>query len=215
MHQTTRLMGKVMMAILRECFLSPWFAFGLCLRLSLVVACAQVAADIWYVPFFNATVGATFFDPWQIWAEIGGSPKAFPYGYAMWLIFLPFFGLQTLLGISGSWFYFATIFAVELLMMVILRLLAIDKSGNFVVLLFWLSPIALVPAYAYGFNDIIPAAFMVGSVYAVRQNWWALAGLLLAVAVSAKLSMIVAVPIFLLYFLNKASVREALPKICI
>lgn len=199
------------MAQFRNWSTSPWFWLGIFVRLALIMLCVQAAANNWYVPFFETTFGTALIDPWASWAAAGGSSEAFPYGYVMWLVFLPLFAMQAVLAIDGGWFYFATLMIAELILCTMLVQLA-EQKRVLVVWLYWLSPIALIPAYAYGFNDIIPITLLVGAVYAVRINRWKSTGVLLALAVAAKLSMLVAVPIFLLYFLNKASVRQALPQ---
>jgi uridine kinase len=200
------------MAVLRDWAVTPWFWLGLGLRLLLVTLCVQLAADNWYVPFFETTFGATLHDPWQVWAAAGGRPEAFPYGYVMWLAFMPLYAVQSLLTFDGAWFYFKTLLIFELILFFFLVKLTGEKR-HLIASLYWLSPIALFPAYAYGFNDIVPVAMLMATVYALSIRYWKTAGLLLALAVSCKLSMVVAVPIFLLYFINKASVRYALPMV--
>ncbi len=192
----------------------PSFWIGCALRGLLLAAFVPVAASDLYVPFFEATVGQSLFDPWLVWANLGGQAAAFPYGFAMWLVFLPGFALQAILPIEGLTLYFATLFIWEFALLLVLARL-VDEKARRVLTLFWLSPITLVATYVYGYNDIVAVGFLMAAILCLHNRRWVWAGLFLAFAVSAKLSMMVALPIVALYFINKPPVRKHSVKIAL
>jgi uridine kinase len=190
---------------------TPSFWIGCALRGLLLATFVPVAASDLYVPFFEATVGQSLFDPWLVWANLGGQADAFPYGFAMWLVFLPGFALQAILPIEGLALYFATLFVWEFVLLTILVRL-VDEKPQSVLDLFWLSPITLMATYVYGYNDIIAVGFLLAAILGLQARRWVMAGVVLAFAISAKLSMLVALPIVALYFLNKPPVRRHIAK---
>jgi uridine kinase len=79
-------------------------------------------------------------------------------------------------------------------------------------LAYWLSPIIILASYGLGLNDLIPALLLCLSIVFVRQVELKLAGALLAAAISAKLSMVVALPFFVIYLFNNRPLSTRLPK---
>jgi len=73
---------------------------------------------------------------------------------------------------------------------------------------YWMSPIVIVASYLLGLNDLIPVLFLILSLYCVRQYKLLLAGVLCVAAISAKLSMVIALPFFLIYLLHNKSLHQ-------
>jgi len=195
---------------MRDLFAHPLFLLGLAIRLFLIVALAPHAVGDWYIPFIDVSTSQFTLDPWATWLEAGGTPDAFPYGYAMWLVFLPFslaakvFGLSQLLG------YALTLLAADILLLLLLHLLLPGRQ-RLVLVAYWLSSIVILASYGFGYNDLIPVTLLTLSLYFTRRVMLPVAGAACAAAISAKLSMVVALPFFLVYLYNNRALRERLP----
>jgi uridine kinase len=164
------------------------------------------AAKDLYIPFLDATVSAYSANPWSEWMLSGGKEASFPYGLAMYMTFFPMFLIGDLLSLTPFLSYFATILIVEFALLVALTA-TMKRDHKLITILFWLSPVNLVALYFYGFNDIVPVTFLFWSIYFLYKNNWFGAGVMIAFAVSAKVSMIIALPVVCLYFLNNSNLR--------
>ncbi|MCS6520876.1 uridine kinase, partial [Burkholderia thailandensis] len=74
---------------MKPIFAKPTFWVGLLLRVALVELVIPHASQVWYVPFMEVTSRHLSWDPWAVFIQAGGAERAFPYGYAMWIAFLP------------------------------------------------------------------------------------------------------------------------------
>lgn len=192
---------------MKKLFLHPVFFLGLAIRLALIVGMTPIAVTTWYAPFINTSISALTFDPWSAWLAIGGDPAAFPYGYAMWLAFLPLSVIGATTGFPVHYAYDFTILAADLCLLVTLNYL-VSKRQKLILLAYWLSPIIIVASYGLGLNDLIPAVFLILSILLVRRIKLIHAGIFLAAAISAKLSMVVAVPFFAIYLIHNRALRQ-------
>ena len=192
-------------------FTHPMFAIGLAIRLLLVALLAPHAMVDWYLPFLDTSLHTFSTDPWSDWLAQGGSLVAFPYGYAMWLIFLPLTTLAKLLGLAQFTGYAATLLACDIALMWVLTKL-LPERHRLLLATYWLSPIVILPTYALGLNDLIPVLLLSLSIYWIREHRFQLAGALCAAALSAKLSMVVALPLVMLYLYNNRPLRQHLMK---
>jgi uridine kinase len=195
---------------MKKIFLHPMFMIGLAVRLVLIVCMAPLAVTEWYAPFLDVSTSVLTADPWSIWIARGGTPVAFPYGYAMWVAFLPMTLVAKLIALPLLYAYQLTILFADLCLLLTLRRLLPDRQ-RLLLLAYWLSPIVILASYGFGLNDLIPALLLCLSLVFVRQIKLKLAGALLAAAISAKLSMIVALPFFAIYLFNNRTLRNRLP----
>lgn len=197
------------MELIKQISWQRLFLAGVFARLSLIVLVEPSAAITFYIPFLDSGVSAFSLNPWFAWKSSGGSELAFPYGMAMYLVFVPAFWVGDFLSVPPYLSYFLTIFFMEFLLLIGLTKL---MKGNIslITALFWVSPVNLAALYCYGFNDIVPASFLFWSVWLLYNQRWLGSGILLAFAVSAKLSMIIACPVILLYFLKNSNLRSYL-----
>lgn len=186
---------------------NPMLWVGVALRLSLSVWGDSQPAAEWYVPFLRQAMTWNTLDPWFSWLSISGEPIAFPYGLAMFLAFLPLTGVSAALGIGEVWGYFATLFVADCVIFGLL-LRRLPNRVNLVLATYWLSPILLYATYWLGRNDVVPVALLMVMLLMIRSGWWVGAGLILIVAISAKMSMIVVVPFVVIYFLHNPIVRR-------
>jgi hypothetical protein len=202
-------MGITKMTSLQKLVSSPYFWLGFFLKILIVLSFESYAINQWYGPFLYETSQNLKFDPWKVWVDGGGGLEAFPYGYVMWIAFLPAIFLANLLGFEVLIAYFITIFIADLLLCLVLINLLTNKA-TLVLKIYWLSPIILV-SYALGLNDLIPALFLVLALFFIKNNRFAFSAAALVCAISAKISMLVALPFFIIYIFNNKSHRHHLP----
>lgn len=194
---------------MKTTFLNPLFLLGLVIRLLLVMLVLPTPVSQWYVPFLDVSTSHFSLDPWRVWLEQGGTPAAFPYGYVMWLAFLPASVLCKLTGIPVLFGYGATLIAADIGLLALLRTM-LDATNRLLLATYWLSPIVIVASYVFGFNDLLPVLFLTLSLYFVRHARLAWAGAVCMAAISAKLSMVIALPFFIIYLLHNRPIRHHL-----
>ena len=188
----------------------PLFLLGLLIRIGLIFSIQPLAVTDWYEPFLNMSTMQVTFDPWATWLEQGGAPEAFPYGYVMWLAFIPFTLLFKLVGLPLVYGYGFTLLLADFCLLIVLRKLK-PKRDRLLLAVYWLSPIVLFATYGLGFNDLIPVLILALSLYFTRQRMLFLAGALSIAAISAKFSMLIALPFFLIYLFHNSALRQLLP----
>ena len=196
---------------MKKLLLHPFFMIGLAIRLALIVGVTPFAVTTWYVPFLDVSTTVLTLDPWSAWIVSNGDPVAFPYGYAMWLAFLPLSLAAKMTGLPLLYAYDLTLLAADFCLLLTLHRLLPNRK-QLLLLVYWLSPIIILASYGLGLNDLIPALLLVLSIVFVRRIELKLAGILLAAAISAKLSMVVALPFFAIYLFNNRALRQHSPE---
>ena len=187
---------------------SPLFWLGIFIRFGLIFFALSAAPIVdWYAPFIEASITNFTLDPWSTWLAQSNTALAFPYGYVMWLAFLPMAVIAYILGLSASFGYLLTLLIFDLGLLYVFSLNFANRS-RLVLLGYWLSPILLFSTYYLGFNDIIPVAFLTLSLFQLKNNKVLNSGVLLLCAISAKLSMLLAAPFFLIYFFHNKPTRQ-------
>ncbi|MGI4855811.1 MAG: uridine kinase [Janthinobacterium lividum] len=161
----------------------------------------------WYAPFMQASVTSLDLDPWSHWIQSGGTAAAFPYGYVMWLFFLPGTLISKLIGIDVSHAYGLSLLLADLALLTFLRKIHSVRGSTFL-WSYWLSPIVIIASYLLGYNDLVPVLFLVFSLYCTRKGRMLWSGLFFVAALSAKLSMVLALPFYFVYFYHNRSVRQ-------
>lgn len=195
---------------LKKLCLHPLFILGLVLRIALIVLVQPAAVVDWYVPFLDVSTEHLTLDPWTVWINQGGTLDAFPYGYAMWLFFIPMVLLSKLTGLSMIYGYGITMLVADFILLLILRVLREKRVRNLLAI-YWLSPIVLFATYGMGFNDLIPVVILVAAIYFIKTRRFFVAGAFSVIAISAKLSMLIALPFFLIYLFHNNALRQLLP----
>lgn len=196
---------------MKKMCLHPLFFLGLVIRLALIFTTEPLAVSNWYVPFLDASTAHFTLDPWSIWLHGGGTPAAFPYGYAMWLAFLPLIIVAKLIGFPLQYGYGFTLLAADFTLLLVLRQL-LPGRDRLLLITYWLSPIVILASYGLGLNDLIPALLLTLSLYFTRKLQLKFAGVACVAAISAKLSMALALPFFLIYLFNNRALRQILPR---
>lgn len=192
-------------------YLNPLFLLGLAIRLALIFATAPLAVSDWYVPFLDASTAHFTIDPWSVWLNGGSTPVAFPYGYAMWLAFLPLTMVAKLIGFPLLYGYGFTLLAADFALLLVFRQM-LPRRDRLLLVAYWLSPIVMLASYGLGLNDLIPVLLLTLSLYFTRRLQLKFAGVACVAAISAKLSMVLALPFFLIYLFNNRALRQILPR---
>ncbi|MCO7253987.1 uridine kinase [Dickeya oryzae] len=183
----------------------PLFLAGLVIKFALILLVIPEAASSWYVPFIKSSFQNFSIDPWSNYLEQGGTYLAFPYGYAMWIPFLPLCSLFYWLELPIYYGYSLTLLFFDFLLLCTLRNF-MKVSTRTIMLLYWCSPIVLFATYWLGLNDILPVTLLCISILLLRDKKSLLAGSIFGLAVSAKLSMGAALPLVVFYlWRNKAN----------
>ncbi len=196
---------------MRKLCLQPLFLLGLAIRLTLIVIIAPLAVSDWFGPFLDTSTVHFTLDPWTVWLNGGGTPVAFPYGYAMWLGFLPLSIAAKLIGFPLQYAYDFTLLAADFSLLLVFRQL-LPERDRLLLITYWLSPIVILASYGLGLNDLIPVLLLTLALYFTRRLQLKFAGALCMVAISAKLSMVLALPFFLIYLFNNRALRQILPQ---
>lgn len=193
--------------MIRNILSHPIFVTGIIIRALMMWWFNSSPVHEWYAPFLDVSTSQWTIDPWSVWIAGGGAPEAFPYGYAMWLILLPATLLGKMFTIPVAYAYDITLLIVDVAQLFVLHKL-LPNHQRLVLIAYWLSPITLFVTYVLGFNDVIAALFLSAMLLAIRINRISIAGLLLAIAISIKLSMIVALPFVVIYLINNRALRR-------
>ena len=183
-------------------FRHPLFLTGLALKLLLLATVLPQAAAQWYLPFLSATTSQLSFDPWQVFLQSGGNVVSFPYGFVQWLVFLPLCLFCKLIGAELYWGYGGTLLIADITLLWILHALVsgrVNPRDKLLLITYWLSPIVWLATYWLGLNDLIAVCLLGLAMLHVRQLKLRHAGAFCAAAISAKLSMVLALPFFLIY----------------
>lgn len=192
---------------MKPIFVNPTFWLGLLLRVALVALVIPHASQVWYVPFMEVTSRHLSWDPWTVFIQAGGVERAFPYGYAMWIAFLPLTFVANLTHLPTAVAYGSTLVLADIALLFTLRTL-FNVKDRLLLALYWLSPVIIFAVYFLGANDLVPVALLFAALLALRARRSVLAGAICGAAVSAKLSMLLALPLIAIYLYRNKSMRR-------
>jgi len=184
--------------------INPLFIMGLVLKALIVFFVLPAPVIDWYLPFIE---GSFSLDPWAAWTANGGSTQAFPYGHVMWMFFTPLVNLFEWIGLPTFIGYGATLILVDVGLLYFFNKITKTTRINLLLAVYWLSPIVILATYILGFNDLIPVFLMVCALYFAKERRFFVVGVLCIAAVSAKLSMILTMPFFVIYLLHNKAIR--------
>jgi uridine kinase len=154
---------------------------------------------------FLSNSNLNLIDPWGAWANDLGRPDAFPYGFAMYLCFLPAILVNKILQVFSVSINFEvlvsfTLLAIEFFLYRHLKVFDFRTRGIWS----WVaiaSPLALFITYIHGQLDVIPTSFMALSILYIFRNSWIKAGLFAGLAFAAKFSFVLAIPFLFILLL--------------
>jgi len=162
---------------------------------------------------FLSNPNLNLIDPWTTWMNTLGRVDAFPYGFGMYMCFIPVILLNKFLQIFSVQVDFglltmATLLTAEYFLYKHLEIFEAKKEG----LWSWIaifSPLGLFICYVHGQLDIIPTTLMtLGSLYVSRNRFFR-AGVFVGLAFAAKFSFILSIPFFLIFFFSTRWKRSA------
>jgi uridine kinase len=208
MHQDSGAMGVT----LRQLVCRPLFLSGLLIRLLLLVFAAPAVQSKWFVPFLREALDHPSIDPWAKHLALGGDPMGFPYGPVMYILHAPLVWLGDLIDRFAGTDCFAGIgFGLTIVGLDIGCLLLLEKilkiPAHRLLLPYWLSPIVIYICYWHGQTDMVPVYLLLASLYFLQRLRMEYAGVALALAVAAKLSMLLPLPFLCVYFLRNKRIR--------
>ena len=161
--------------------------------------------NLLFVPFLSGTAIHPV-DPWSHWLLGNGRSDAFPYGPIMYLVLWPASILGKLITAITS---VSLISACQILITSTLMILdfymcrtigAFSENRKMWSYICILAPLPLFINYVQGQLDIIPALLLLLSAQFITQHRWRKAGLFIGLAISAKFSLVLALPFLFLYF---------------
>ena len=186
---------------------SPFFYFGLILKLILILSLSPAAVAELFGPFLVNSVASGSLDPWSSWLSNSGSSLAFPYGYSMWLTFLPLSLIGEMLGIPIAYCYSLTVLVCDFALLFVLSQILPGRQ-RLVLFSYWMSPVVVLASYGLGLNDVIPALYLMLGILFLKRERFKISGVFVALAISAKLSMLVGLPFVILFLYNNKPLRK-------
>lgn len=185
---------------------NPLFILGAIVKIFFIFMLTSAPILDWYAPFLDNSIDNWSLDPWSSWINNDYSNLAFPYGYVMWFSFLPLTLLGKLFSISSVLTYGFTLFLIDIFLTITLFKLFANRELE-ILYLYWLSPIVFIGTYIFGLNDLVPIFFLVLSLFLLKNLYFASSGFILMAAISAKISILISLPVFLIYFINNSRIR--------
>lgn len=183
---------------------------GISLRLALVIFLIPILQRDLFIPFLTNSVNRFSIDVWQSWIDTGGRLDVFPYGLGMLLPLLVVASVSNLLAPDnvGAMSLGIGIFLIFVDFM-IFRLLQKSKDASIVsVWVYALGPLAIYISFVHGQLDILPTFYFLTALILLENRKWKLAGVIIAIAISAKFSFILVLPFFLVFFFDNPRFRQ-------
>lgn len=191
---------------LEKLFTNRLFIFGLGIKLFLIVGIKPWAYDNLFEDFFISFFDKPVIDPWTDYGMQGGLSTSFPYGIVMLIGYtiIPLCAkvALSLMGIHLGYSHILqglSSLAFDVALLVVLRYICESEDRKLVIIAYWLSPVTLYALYIHGQLDILPVLILVISLWSLSKGSVVQSGILLSVAVSAKISMIIALPMICIY----------------
>ena len=159
-----------------------------------------------FIPFVTEFAVNPFENPYRTFLE-NGAKNIFPYPAVMLYMLSAFIKPITIL-FPGS--LIASIIAVRLIILItdavtyfLMRSWLPENSRKRFTILFWLNPVTFYISYVHGQLDVIAIAFLVVSLWFLFSAKMTQSAVFYAVALAAKTSVILILPLYLLYFFQK------------
>lgn len=202
---------------LRQLATNPLFVAGVLIRLLLLIVAAPDVQSKWFVPFLREALVHPSIDPWSTHLALGGDPMGFPYGPVMYILHAPLVWVGDLIDqAAGTDCYAGMGFGLTILGLDVGCLLLLEKllkvPAHRLLLPYWLSPIVIYICYWHGQTDMVPVYLLLSSLYFLQRLRVEYAGAALALAMAAKLSMLLPLPFLCVYFLRNKRNRWGLSR---
>ncbi|MBI1216286.1 MAG: hypothetical protein GC185_10790 [Alphaproteobacteria bacterium] len=187
-------MNTRLLPICGQVFRHPLFWLGLAVKLVLVVSCASRPLQNLFIPFVDYFVQGGH-NPYAHFMNKGVT-DAFPYPAVM---------LYVMAASRWVFFFLPKLLAYKLPLLAadttILLVLASWMHAPLSRLLkvYWLSPVLIYISYVHGQLDAVPVALLFVSLYFLFKDRWNIALVWLGLAVAAKTSIVLALPLMFIY----------------
>lgn len=161
-----------------------------------------------FVPFIKNAILNFPNDPWNL-ALQEGNVDSFPYHPLMLYVYGIFQVIPVLLGFSDGilrLFLFLPNLLADLLIFYILKCWFPNRKKA-ILLIYFLSPILLYSVYCHGQLDLFPTSLLFLSLYFLLKHNIFKSGLIFGLAISMKLHIIAALPMFLFYIYRKSNLK--------
>lgn len=177
------------------------YSVAISIRLIIIFLVLPSYLGDYFVPFLN---NLTFdLDIWSLWLNSGGDDRAFPYGVAMLIAYIPSLVLSQLLQMLAFDPIRALEIAVGLQMLAVESLLwrhletskSMKKSLN----IFLFSPLIIWVNYFLGLNDFFPSICLFFGSYLLLSHKFRSAGVLIGIAIGMKFSLALVLPFLILF----------------
>jgi uridine kinase/Gpi18-like mannosyltransferase len=184
---------------------SRLFWLGVLVKLVFSILFASDYLSELFAPFGNYFISSGFANPYEYFAQ-NGTGTEFPYPPLMLWLFSSFRALFWVLlpggidvfSLADSLLYRIPLFIADLsILFVLMRWLKTQTRQ--VLIWYWLSPVLIYINYFHGQLDVIPMAFLIGSLYFLFKNKWAYSFLILGFAIACKTNMVLVLPFFIIY----------------
>tara|TARA_Y100001968_G_scaffold333900_1_gene400771 strand:- start:1715 stop:3772 length:2058 start_codon:yes stop_codon:yes gene_type:complete len=195
---------------------NPLFVFGLSIRIILILFHTRSIQNEWFIPFMRNTILNFSFDPWSNFLDNGGTHLAFPYGLSMLLAYLPLSYIGNLtdtlfdFDLFTSYGFNLTALIFDYLTLILLALIIQKFSTTLLLLTYWCSPFLIYITYFYGQLDIVPISILFCSICMLSWNRWRISALLISLSISCKFSMLIALPLILIYIYKRRGFQSEL-----
>ena len=177
---------------------------GILIRFILVIGLFPVIHKDFFLPFVSYSLNNPSLDIWQSWLDSGGRQDAFPYGFAMLIPIATFVMISELLApVNLSISSISLGLLLVICELAVLKVLSKRTSPNSAaVWIYALSPLGIYISFIHGQIDVIPTLFLLMMFVFVDKQSWTAAGIFLGLAVSAKLSFLLFLPVAIVFFLD-------------
>ena len=189
------------------------FYIGLAFRCFLIFCAIPLIQSVWFIPFITDSLQLPTFNPWNSHLSAGHDVMAFPYGVIMYIAYLPLTALGWLAdqGLSTGWFaklgFSLTSLLFDYGLLVGLAVVARQYSPKLLLISYWCSPLVIYILYWHGQLDILPVCLLIWGVSILQRRLTAAAAVIIAFAISAKFSMVVALPFVAIYLYRNRRLR--------
>lgn len=190
-----------------EILKNPFFWLGLILRLGAMLCFTPQPQLDWFLPFWREFFSNPSLDPWNM-----GPPGSFPYGIGMFCVLAPLMTLGHVIGLLTGVDALPLSLRIVLLASDLLTLATLHQLlpgyEKRLVVFYWLCPVILIATYWTGQLDIIPISLTLMSLACIQKMRFKAGGLLLALAISAKFSLALTLPFYIIYFFCNNRLKE-------
>jgi len=184
----------------------PLFYIGVLIKILLGSLLASKFLTDLFIPFVDYFVSSGFANPYEKFLN-AGEVAHFPYPLLMlYVLAIP----KMLLGWIAPESEFFRLFLSRLPLLVadisiffILKSWLKEKYHSRLICFYWLSPVLIYISYIHGQLDVIPIAFLFGSLFYLFKDKFLYSGILLGCALATKTNIALVYPFFFLFLTSK------------